>query len=66
MDEEGNRLRNESMGTNYTFRDKHGRLITSTEGGLLTEEEFDRSHERTTDIPHLNYEASKAIFQQHY
>lgn len=64
MDEDRNKLRNDSMGTNYTFRDKHGNLITSSDRGLATEED-NRSAEKTTDIPHLNIQSSKPtpIFQ---
>lgn len=57
MDEGTYKKRNESMGTNYTFRDKHGNLIVASDRGLDTE--GDHENEKTTDAPGLHHENSK-------
>jgi hypothetical protein len=59
MDEEGNRLRNDSMGTNYTFRDKHGNLVMSSDAGHGTEADQEGLQDRTTDVPGLNFDFGK-------
>ena len=58
-----NRLRHESMGTNYTFRDKNGNLITSNSPGLPEEEEHEDG--KTTDVPGAHFEGELLlIFNQ--
>jgi hypothetical protein len=57
MDEADRKQTNVSMGTNYTFRDKHGNLIGSSDRGIDTE--GDLCNDRTADVPGLAYEQSK-------
>ena len=50
MDEEVNNLKNDSAGTNYTFRDKHGNLVSSSDGCQAT----DDSMKKQNDVAQFN------------
>ena len=55
--EEANRLRNESMGTNYTFRDKDGNIIQTEEKPSRTERNQNRDD--PSDIVGFNFQPGK-------
>ena len=59
MEDENNRLRNDSMGTNYTFRDKNGNLVNSNELGLLSDHDLYKSDQKADSDSRFDSNQSK-------
>jgi formate dehydrogenase assembly factor FdhD len=48
MDEDRNRLKHDSVGTTYTFRDKHGNIVNSSDLGQITDNSAEKYNQQTT------------------
>lgn len=49
-DNENRKQRNESLGTTYTFRDKHGNPISTSDGNQITDNSTSKHHQLNSEV----------------